>query len=238
MSKNDNRKSCPDSCHECGKLLCCCCCPPVKGGPTGPTGLAGPTGPTGSQGRPGLPGLPGRTGATGPAGLQGNMGPTGPQGIQGTTGPSGPQYIEQPFMNANIMGAQSVDQGDPVSFPDESETPAQYYGEGIDYEEHYTFTTTMSGLYSITCVLSLANGNPPDNAFYIELNGNPVAGTANMGNHGQITLTRVGFLAAGTTIRIINGSDHTVDLENSSVNVSSTGHFSIFRFADAGVGNI
>lgn len=257
----DNKKKkhipCPENCHECGKLLCCCCCPPMPvPGPTGPTGPQGPPGPTGPQGRPGLPGIPGRPGATGPQGIQGVTGPTGhtggtgPQGIQGETGPAGhtggtgpigptgptgPEQIAQPFMNANIMGAQSIDQGDPVSFPDESQTPSQYYGEGIEYEEHYTFTTTLPGLYSITCVLSLADGNLPDNTFYIELNGSAVAGTANMGNHGQIVLTRVGFIAADTTIRIINGSDHTVDLENSSMNVSSTGHLSIFRFADTGV---
>ena len=109
---NNNRKPCPDCCHECGKLLCCCCCPPVKGGPTGPTGPTGPPGPTGPQGRPGLPGLPGRTGptgptgpqgspgvtgpdgSTGPQGLQGPAGPTGSAGTNGDTGPTGPQGIQ------------------------------------------------------------------------------------------------------------------------------------------------
>ena len=138
-------------------------------------------------------------------------------------------------MNANIIGAQSVDPSMSVSFPDVSDTPANYYGEGIEYNEPDIFTINTPGLYSITCVLSLADGNPPDNTFYIELSGRSVAGTANMGTVGQIVLTRVGFITAGTTIRIVNGSDHTVDLENSAMNVSSTGHLSIFKFADTGV---
>jgi len=84
-------------------------------------------------------------------------------------------------------------------------------------------------------VLSL-NTDLGDNTFYIELNGaSAVAGTANMGKTGQIALTRVGYFAAGTTIRIVNGSNHPVTLENSSANVSSTGHLALFRFADDGV---
>jgi len=250
MSKHENRKPCHDSCHECGKLLCCCCCPPIKGGPTGPAGPPGPTGPQGRQGIPGLPGRPGASGSqgvagpqgiqgnTGPQGIQGitgNTGPQGVQGIQGVTGPTGPQIITQPFMNANIMGTQAIDIGDAVAFPPESETPGQYYGEGIDYSEPDTFTITIPGIYSLTCVLSLAEGNPDDNTFYIELNGSPVAGTANMGTCGQITLTRVGYIAAGATIRVVNGSGHLITLTNSSSNISSTGHLSLFKFADTGV---
>jgi len=139
-------------------------------------------------------------------------------------------------MNANIMGEQHIDQGNAVTFPLIQDTPHQYYGEGVDYNGTDTFTITMTGLYSLTCVLSLADGNPPDNTFYIELNGAPVAGTANMGTFGQITLTRVGRLLEGTEIRVINGSGHTVSLENATGNPSSTGHLSLYRFAHEGVG--
>ena len=283
MCKHEKKGHCPESCHECGKLLCCCCCPPIKG-------ATGPTGPTGPQGRPGIPGLPGRTGATGsqglqgPQGIQGETGPqgatgasgrpgptgstgrpgstgpqgirgetgpqgiqgetgaqgiqggTGPQGIQGETGPPGPQQISQPFMNANIIGVQHVDNGYAVTFPQIGDTPANYYGEGVEYNGTDTFTITMTGLYSLTCVLSLADNNQSDNTFYVELNGSPVAGTANMGASGQITLTRVGMFTAGTEIRIVNGSGHPVIIKNAIGNPSSTGHLSLFRFAHEGVG--
>jgi len=130
---------------------------------------------------------------------------------------------------------QIIPSGGTVTFPEISDTPANYYGEGVEYNGYDTFTIKTQGIYSITCVLSLAQGNQHDNTFYIELNGASVAGTANMGTSGQITLTRVGFFAADTTIRIINGSSHDVELTNSSTNVNSTGHLSLFRFADAGV---
>jgi len=139
-------------------------------------------------------------------------------------------------MNANILGTQQIASGDAVQFPDEAETPAHYYGEGIDYNGTDTFTITITGIYSLTCVLSLEDGNPPDNTFYVELNGSPVAGTANMGASGQITLTRVGMFTAGTEIRIVNGSGHPVIIKNAIGNPSSTGHLSLFRFAHEGVG--
>lgn len=140
-------------------------------------------------------------------------------------------------MNANIIGTQNIASGAAVVFPAESETPTHYYGEGVDYDGTDTFTITITGLYSLTCVLSLDEGNQPDNTFLVELNGShPVSGTANMGTCGQITLTRVGHLSEGTTIRIVNGSDHTVTLNNATANAASTGHFSLFKFADAGVG--
>jgi len=117
-----------------------------------------------------------------------------------------------------------------------NESPQQYYAEGIDYDGVETFTITMPGLYSLTCVLSLAAGNPPDNYFYIEINHtSPVAGASNLGTTGQIVLTRVGYFAAGTALRIVNGSNHTGTIANASGSTSSTGHLSLFRFADDGV---
>jgi hypothetical protein len=139
-------------------------------------------------------------------------------------------------MNSNILGVQSIQRNGAVTFPPIASTPADYYGEGIDYNGSDTFKILQDGLYSLTCVLSLAAGNPAGSTFYVELNrASPVAGTANMGTGGQIVLTRVGFFAAGTTLRIVNGSQHTVTLENSPANHSSTGHLSLFRFADGGV---
>jgi hypothetical protein len=139
-------------------------------------------------------------------------------------------------VNSNIKDAQSVTNKSAVRFPQMSETPSEYYANGIDYDGTDTFTIKYAGLYSLTCILSLDVGNPADNTFYIELNKtSPVAGTANLSSTGQIVLTRVGYLEAGTTIRIVNGSGHTVKLCNSAVNSSSTGHFSLFRFADDGI---
>jgi len=57
-----------------------------------------------------------------------------------------------------------------------------------------------------------------------------------MGTTGQITLTRVGYFAAGTTLRIVNISNHAVTLTHAAGNPSCTGHLSLFRFADNGVG--
>jgi hypothetical protein len=131
---------------------------------------------------------------------------------------------------------QSIPSGGAVKFPAISETPKEYLANGIEYDGTDTFTIKYAGLYSLTCILSLDVGNPADNTFYIELNKTtPVAGTANLDTTGQIVLTRVGYLEAGTTIRIVNGSGHTVKLCNSAANSSSTGHFSLFRFADDGI---
>jgi len=133
------------------------------------------------------------------------------------------------------MGTQTIPQGGAVEFPPESTTPTQYYANGIDYDDPDTFTILHAGLYSLTCVLSL-DTTAPDNTFYIQLNGvSSVAGTANLGTTGQIVLTRVGFFDEGTTIRIVNGSGHSVTLANATSNTSSTGHLSLFRFADAGI---
>ncbi|MCL2397441.1 MAG: hypothetical protein FWC93_05175 [Defluviitaleaceae bacterium] len=141
----------------------------------------------------------------------------------------------QNFANSNIVGTQDVHSGDAVVFPPLSQT-GDYYVNGIEYDGIDTFTITRAGLYSLTCVLSLDNGNPPDNTFYVELNGtSPVAGTANLGNDGQIVLTRVGNFAADTAIRIVNGSNHTVTISNATGNPNSAGHLSLFRFADGGV---
>jgi len=220
--------------------------PKPKPCPPGPPGPQGPQGPVGPSGRPGPPGRPGGIGPVGPQGIQGDtgpQGPQGPQGIQGETGPQGLQGIQgppgttaHPFMNANIMGTQHIPSGGAVTFPHESETPAQYYGEGIEYNGTDTFTITMQGLYSLTCVLSLAEGNIPDSTFYVELNhSSPVAGTANMAAHGQIVLTRVGYFAEGATLRIVNGSGHSVTLDHATGNTSSTGHLALYRFAETGI---
>ena len=210
-------------------------------GPQGIRGEAGETGPQGIQGEAGSTGpqgIQGATGSAGPQGIQGEAGETGPQGIQGITGPTGPQHIAQPFMNANILGVQNIGHGEAVTFPEDSSSPAHYYGEGIDYNGVDTFTITIAGLYSLTCVLSLDEGNQHGSTFYVELNGSSAtAGTANMGTCGQIVLTRVGYFAAGTTLRIVNGSSHTITIANSSANVASSGHLALFKFADAGVGN-
>jgi len=140
-------------------------------------------------------------------------------------------------VNSNIKGIQIIPQGGAVTFPLDSEFPQEYYLEGITYNGTDTFTIVTPGLYSLTCVLSLDTGER-DNTFYIELNGYAVAGTANMGTDGQIVLTRVGFVDAGTNVRIVNGSFHDITIANASVNPSSTGHLSLFRFADLGVGEI
>ena len=235
---------------------------PGAPGPQGPPGVQGDTGPAGAKGDAGPMGPKGETGAMGPAGpkgdngLQGNTGPVGPagpkgdDGLQGSTGatgptgpvgPAGPQGppgivnpILQPFINSNITGVQVISPGNSVSFPAINLTPQEYYAAGVLYDGVDTFTIMYPGLYSLTCVLSLAEtGGMDDNHFYIELNNvSSVAGSANMGTSGQITLTRVGHFNTNTTIRIINGSAHTVTLAGSARNASSTGHFSMFRFAD------
>jgi hypothetical protein len=142
-------------------------------------------------------------------------------------------------MNSNICGVQNIPRGGAVTFPGISETPSQYLGEGIQYDGKDTFTVMVAGLYSLTCILSLDKTNQGDNTFYIELNGNtPVAGTANLSQNGQIVLTRVGYFDKGTTLRFINASSHSVQLAPAPTNSCSTGHFSMFRIADGGVGNI
>jgi hypothetical protein len=42
------------------------------------------------------------------------------------------------------------------------------------------------------------------------------------------------YFTAGTTLRVVNGSSHSVTLAPSAVNIESTGHLMLFRFADAG----
>ena len=141
-------------------------------------------------------------------------------------------------MNSNIMDVQDILTGEAVHFPPLGDTPTEYYGEGIEYNCIDTFTIKTTGLYSLTCVLSIHDATDEDTCFYVELNGtSPVAGTAHLGNSGQLVLNRVGQLLADTTVRIVNGSGHTIKLANATGNTSSTGHFSLFKFADAGVGN-
>jgi len=186
-----------------------------------------PTGPAGADGM---------DGATGPQGIPG---PVGPQGIPGERGPTGSvSPLLQPFMNSNIKGKQIIPNGGAVKFPGLSETPGQFHGEGIEYDGEDTFTIKQAGLYSLTCVLSLDNGNLPDNTFNIEIDGNIVAPAANLAGTGEVVLTRVGYYAEGTKLRIINHSGHAVTLNNSSATNSSTGHLALFRFADSGTEKI
>ena len=206
-------------CSGCGFCIRCCCC----------VGPPGPPGPRGARGCQGPAGEPGQEGPQGPAGTQGEMGPPGPEG------PAGMQEIKQPFLNSNIKNRQTINNGGAVTFPSLSETPQEYYANGIEYSGTDTFKIIYPGLYSLTCALSLDTSSP-DNTFYIELNGvSPVAGAASIGTTGQIVLTRVGYFAAGTTLRIVNGSGHPVTLSNASRNLSSTGHLALFRFADDGI---
>jgi hypothetical protein len=138
----------------------------------------------------------------------------------------------QPFVNSNIKGTQIIANKSAVTFPLLSETPNEYFASGIEYNGVDTFKILHSGLYYLSCVLSVDN-DKPDNVFYIELNKTaPVAAAANMGNKGEIVLVRVGYLEAGTTIRIINDSGHPVTLNHASTTNNSTGHLSLFRFAD------
>jgi len=146
-----------------------------------------------------------------------------------------PEPLLQPFINSNIKGAQTIPAKGAVKFPALAETPQEYYASGVDYDGVDTITILHSGLYSLTCVLSM-DTDLPDNTFYIEINKtSPVAGAANRGTVGQIVLTRVGYHAAGTTLRIVNGSNHPVKLANATGNLSSTGHLSLFRFAEDGI---
>jgi len=232
MSSNyENSGYLPARCHKCEMNPCNCNCTFYQG----PPGPPGPRGPRGCLGAPGYPGVPG---PQGPPGAQGDTGPMGPKGETGATGPQGPPGVVtpilQPFINSNITGVQVIPPGNAVSFPAINLTPQEYYAAGVLYDGVDTFTIMHPGLYSLTCVLSLAEtGGVVDNHFYIELNNvSSVAGSANMGASGQITLTRVGNFSKNTTIRIINGSAHTVTLAGSARNSSSTGHFSMFRFAD------
>ena len=198
-------------CAKCGCNKCCHCgkCDCRKCG-------AGPQGETGPEGA---------------KGDKGDAGPTGPMGPKGDKGECEP--IKQPFINSNIKGKQVIPKGGSVKFPPLNEMPQQYYASGIEYDGDDTFTIKFAGIYSLTCVLSLANDNLQDNHFYIELNKtSPVAGSVNLGTMGQVTLTRVGYFATGTTIRIINASRHAVTLSHSAESISSTGHLSLFRFAD------
>ena len=205
MSKN---RPCDDTNYECMCECnpCDCCCGSGSEGSQGPQGERGPEGPQGPQG------------------------PQGQQGERGLDGETGP--VLQPFVNSNIKGKQIVKDGGAVTFPLKNETPNEYFASGIDYNGVDTFTIKYAGLYSLTCVLSL-DTDKSDNTFYIELNKSiPVASTANMGNKGQLVLTRVGYLAAGTTVRIVNGSGFPVTLSNASSLLNSTGHLALFRFAD------
>jgi len=194
----------------------------------GPAGEPGQTGPTGPKGQAGSQGL------QGPQGPQGDPGPAGPKGDAGPTGQVAP--LLQPFMNSNIKGKQVIANGDAVKFPPLGETPGQYHGEGIAYDGIDTFIIKKAGLYSLTCVLSMAEGNPPDNIFSIELNGTLVAGASHLGTVGEIVLTRVGYYSKDTKLRIINHSGHAVTLFHASASSSSSGHLALFRFADDGVG--
>jgi len=201
---------CKDECHNNSDYNDCRCCDCQQGeqgpqGERGPQGFEGPQGPKGEDGKQGEKGPPGK------------MGP-----------------LLQPFVNSNIKGTQVIKNGGSVTFPLANETQTEYLANGIEYDGKDTFKILYPGLYSLTCVLSIDN-DKPDNTFYIELNGNtPVAGAANIDTKGEIVLTRVGYFAAGTTIRIVNGSGHTVTLSNASANTSSTGHLSLFRIADDG----
>jgi len=199
---------------RCGCVCCRRCCQGAKGepGPQGPEGPQGERGPEGPHGEDGLPGE------------------RGPQGEQGEVGP-----LLQPFLNSNVKGTQVINHGGSVTFPPTSEALIEYLANGIEYNGVDTFTIIHSGVYSLTCVLSM-NTDRPDNTFYIELNRTtPVAGAANLDTKGEIVLTRVGFFTAGTTIRIVNNSGHPVTLSNASTNISSTGHLSLFRIADNGI---
>jgi hypothetical protein len=136
----------------------------------------------------------------------------------------------QPFFNANIKETQTIPKGCAVVFPPINETPQQYLASGIDYNGTDTITIKIPGLYSLTCVLCLAENNPGDNFFYVEINHSAhVAGTSNLGTTGQIVLTRVGYFETGTTLRIINASDHTTTLSHATGYSTGTGHISIFR---------
>jgi hypothetical protein len=119
-----------------------------------------------------------------------------------------------------------------------SET-AHWYANGIGYDGTDTFEILTSGVYSLTCVLSLDDGNPPDSCFYIEVNGTaPVASSSSYATTGQITIIRVGYHVAGTTLRIVNASDHAVTLKTSTRTNSGAGHLSMFAFADNGIINL
>jgi len=202
-------------------------CPDTEG----PQGLEGPQGPgsTGDKGEPG---------PQGPAVSKGDKGDKGEPGPQGPPYEPGPVY--QPYLNANIMGKQIIPGGGAVTFPSTSEVPPKYYSEGIDYNGTDTFTIKIPGLYSLTCVLSVYGS--PDAAptdiltFAVELNNTLTSGTALPASSGQIVLTRVGYFAAGATLRIINASKYSVMLINADENICSTGHLSLFKFADNGVG--
>ena len=244
-------------CSRCGHVSCRC---NPHQGPPGPRGPKGDPGPIGCPGWPGKQGPagergpqgdPGKQGPAGPQGMQGEVGPqgmqgiqgmqgdTGPQGIQGEVGPQGPpgssEPILQPFLNSNILGVQDIPSRGAVEFP-EIDDHANYYASGIGYNGIDAFTILQAGLYSLTCVLSLSTNNLPHSHFYIEINGtSPVAGSANMAAQGQVTLTRVGNFTAGTVLRIVNGTNHSVILSNPPESISGTGHLSLFRFADGEV---
>jgi hypothetical protein len=176
--------------------------------------------------------LDGQIGPTGPTGPQGNH---GLDGQTGPTGPTGPSFIAQPFANANITGTQVIPDRGAVTFPLLSQI-SQYYLNGINYNGTDTFTITHAGIYSLTCALSLNADNVAGSTFLIEINGeSTVAPAANLGTVGPIVLIRVGYYAAGTTLRIINGSGHTVTLSYACGLTSNTGHLSLFRFADDGI---
>jgi hypothetical protein len=202
-----------------------------KPGLDGAQGAQGEKGDKGDKGEKGEPGLDGAQGAQGEKGDKGDKGEKGEPGLDGEacheTAP-----ILQPFVNSNIKNKQTIPPKGAVTFPKIDETPSEWLASGIGYNGADTFEIMYSGLYSITCVLSLDTALT-NNTFYIELNrASPVAGAANIGTTGEIVLTRVGYFSAGTTIRIVNGSSHAVTIANATDNISSTGHLAMFRFAD------
>jgi hypothetical protein len=188
------------------------------------------------------PGPPGPIGEPGPKGEKGDPGEKGDKGDPGEPGEKGdpgdapkPKPLLQPYLNANIIDKQTIPINGAVTFPPPSEYSQQYLTKGIDYNGLDTFTIITPGLYSLTCVLSLAADNPAENCFYIEINKNTrVAGTSNMNASGQLVLTRVGYFEAGTALRIINASNHAVTLNYAGLPQCS-GHLSLFRFADNAV---
>jgi len=248
-------------CEKCNPCLVDCdchvCCPHPEGpkgdkgdkgddGDKGEKGEKGDKGDDGDKGEKGEKGDKGDKGDNGKDGKDGEPGEKGPKGDDGKPGEKGPKGdngecgpLLQPYINSNIKGKQTIPSGSAVTFPPLNETPTEYLGEGIEYNGSDTFKILYPGLYSITCILSLDVDNQPDNTFYIELNKNsPVAGTSNLGTVGQIVLTRVGYFAAGTTLRIVNGSGHPVKLNHASKNSSGTGHLALFRFADQGIESV
>lgn len=153
--------------------------------------------------------------------------PTGPAGLAGDTGPIGLTLITQAYANANIP-EQTVATNAAVTYGTNTTV-------GITFDRADTFTIITPGIYALSVALNFGAPTPANSYFGISINGSAlVAPSTNANETGQISVFRVGTLAAGDTVQVVNGAIGTVTLAESPGVTGSAGHLMFFRIADMG----